>query len=332
MKLINYILGVCIFTLLSMTGSAQVDPHFSQYYNYPHFINPATTGNMEGDYRVTAIYRSQWANITTPFSTAGLTADMRTSRKMNFGGNILRETAGNGGYQLINGYASLAYTGLRFGNEGNQHVVLGMQAGFISKRIDPTKFQMEDQWNEVTGYSEAHPTNETFTNTTSMVFDMGAGALYYDATREKTSNIYFGVAAFHINSPSDPFLSKVGSEIPMRFVVHGGINVQLSPALIMVPNFLYMKQGTSDEKMLGGYFQVTANEMTDFMFGGNYRFKDAVSPFAGITHNNLTLGVTYDVNTSRLGKLVGGTGSVEFTLSYLFKNPEEIDYVKCPRF
>jgi type IX secretion system PorP/SprF family membrane protein len=315
---------------LSIVSKSQVDPHFSQYYIYPHYINPATTGLMEGDYRVSGIYRNQWSNISTPYSTAGVSADFNTNRRMNYGFNVLNQSAGNGGYNLLNGYANLAFTGLQFGNEGNQHVVLAMQAGFISRRFDPSKFELDDQWNPVTGYSPTHVTNDVFNSTSSFVFDMGAGALYYDGTNEKNVNPYFGIAAYHINKPTDPFALRGKGAIPMRMVVHGGLNVILSDYITMIPHFLYMHQGTAYEAMIGDFFQVSASDETDFLFGANYRHKDAVSPFAGITNNGFTIAATYDINISTLGQMAHGASSLEVTLSYMVKNPEKFNF-KCPK-
>jgi type IX secretion system PorP/SprF family membrane protein len=326
---ISYVLLIAAVCFSSF-AKAQVDAHFSQYYIYPHYINPATTGLMEGDFRIAGIYRNQWSNVSTPYSTAGLTTDFTTQKNMNYGVNILNQTAGNGGYRLTNGYVNLAFTGVQFGREGNQHIVLGMQGGFISRRIDPSKFQMEDQWSDVTGYSDAHVTSDVFNTTSTVVFDMGAGALYYDATNEKNVNPYFGVAAFHLNKPKDPFESKTKAAIPMRLVVHGGLNVILSEYATMIPHFLYMKQGTAWEAMVGDFFQISADDQTDFLFGANYRHKDAVSPFAGIMYNDLTIAATYDINISPLGKLANGASSLEVTLSYMIKNPEKMN-LRCPK-
>jgi len=43
----------------SVVSNAQTDPHFSQYYAYPMWLNPGLTGAIDGDYRVTALYRDQ---------------------------------------------------------------------------------------------------------------------------------------------------------------------------------------------------------------------------------------------------------------------------------
>ena len=40
-------------TVASVTNAAaQVDPHFSQYYVYPSWLNPALTGAFDGRYSV----------------------------------------------------------------------------------------------------------------------------------------------------------------------------------------------------------------------------------------------------------------------------------------
>src|SRR5665647_906600 len=91
-------LMVSLFCCLLRPSYAQVDPHFSQYYMHPHYLNPATTGIMDGDQRVSAVFRNQWADITNAFSTKGLTADMTTNKNMNIGINVLSQTAGDAGW------------------------------------------------------------------------------------------------------------------------------------------------------------------------------------------------------------------------------------------
>lgn len=44
---------ICLLILFSGSkANGQVDPHFSQYYMYPHWLNPALTGAINGNYRV----------------------------------------------------------------------------------------------------------------------------------------------------------------------------------------------------------------------------------------------------------------------------------------
>jgi hypothetical protein len=107
----------------------------------------------------------------------------------------------------------------------------------------------------------------------------------------------------------------------------------LSDLVSLTPNILYLKQGTAQEKMVGAYARLIAAPGTDLMLGANYRFNDALSPFVGFSHKNMVLGVSYDVNTSTLGKMAHGSNSFEISLSFIGKKSiktPEADFV-CPR-
>ena len=52
------------------------DVHFSQWHNNPLFSNPALTADFDGDYRITAHQREQWASVSVPFSTTSVGLDM----------------------------------------------------------------------------------------------------------------------------------------------------------------------------------------------------------------------------------------------------------------
>ena len=314
-------------------GEAQVDPHFSQYYVYPMWVNPSLAGTMEGSYRVAAIYRNQWAGITNPFSTVGLSADVATNKDINFGASLFNQTAGSVGYQYFNGTVSVAYSGIKFGTQGEQHIAFALQGGMISRRIDPSKLQGGDQWQAFIGLPPGSSTNDLPAKTSSAVFDAGAGVSYYDGSKNKQVNFFGGIAAAHITQPDDPFFTIGKKEkLPVRYTVHGGARIVLSDAAWFVPNALYLHQGSSSETMLGGYLQFAANETTDVMAGLNYRFGDAVVPYAGILFGNLMVGLSYDVNASSLSNY---TSANSFEVSVTFMGGDKNagnGYIKCPRF
>ena len=107
--------------------SAQTDPHFTQNYTYPMYINPAMVGQSDGDYRASAVYRSQWSAMGHSYRTTGLSADAATNNNLAVGVNLLNQSAGDGGYNYFNAYASIAYTGVKFGKNENHHVIFAMQ-------------------------------------------------------------------------------------------------------------------------------------------------------------------------------------------------------------
>jgi type IX secretion system PorP/SprF family membrane protein len=316
--------------------AAQTDPHFTQNYTYPTYVNPALTGTGDGDYRVSAIYRSQWGGVSNPYRTTGVSFDTRTNKNISLGLNLMNQSAGDGGFNYFNTYASIAYTGVKFGRNNEHRVVFALQPGIINRRIDQSKFKWGEQWNPITGYNASNPTSESFAANSATTFDMGAGVLYYDASPDKDYNVFGGLSFFHINRPKDPIISSqsdVLNTIPLRYTIHGGVSFTLSEGASIVPHVLYMQQGNARETMLGVYVQKNVNEETDVMFGGYYRYKDALAPFIGVDWRDFQVGVSYDVNTSKLGAMTRSINSFELSVTY---NPKKgtksiFDFIRCPR-
>ena len=94
-----------------------------------------------------------------------------------------------------------------------------------------------------------------------------------------------------------------------------------------------MQQGTASEAMIGTYVQLNVNEETDLMIGGYYRFKDAIAPFVGVDWRNFIIGLSYDVNTSKLGAMTRNVNSFELSLSYIKRNGTRsiFDFIRCAR-
>jgi type IX secretion system PorP/SprF family membrane protein len=312
---------------------AQVDPHFSQYYVYPSWLNAGLTGVFDGDYRVSGIYRSQWGNVSSPFTTAGISVDFAGNNTLNLGGSLLRQTAGDGGYTYTTGYFNAAYTGLRFGTMGYQRIVFGMQVGLIDRRFNPSKMTWGDQWNPTSG-SANNPTGQGFNRTSASSFDAGVGVMYYNAQPGRKTNFFGGVGFSHLTRPEDKFSnSTTVSRLPVRTTFSAGLRINVNNQLSITPNALYLMQGTARETMLGAYAQVKAAPATDLLVGANYRFNDALVPYVGFNHKNITLGISYDINTSDLSQLARGSNAFEISLTYIgrkkLKTPE-VEFI-CPR-
>ena len=128
MQLIKFFAS-CLTLIIAGRLVAQTDPHFTQNYTYPMYINPAMTGGSDGDYRASAVYRTQWGSITDPYRTTGFSFDTRTNRNLALGVQILNQSAGDGGFNYLNASASFAYTGVKFGKDNNQRLVFAMQVG-----------------------------------------------------------------------------------------------------------------------------------------------------------------------------------------------------------
>src|ERR1700744_5796366 len=126
MKRFIIIIAALSQLLIAERSNAQIDPHFSQYYAYPLWLNPALTGVINGESRVNANFKDQYATISNAYQTGALSADFRPSDKVGLGINILDQAAGSAGYNYFTAYGSFGY-GVPISNDGNQQLHFGLQ-------------------------------------------------------------------------------------------------------------------------------------------------------------------------------------------------------------
>jgi type IX secretion system PorP/SprF family membrane protein len=291
------------------------------------------TGVMDGSYRVTAIYRNQWNSVMVPFSTAGVSADVNTNKNISFGLNILSQSAGDAGYKYQQADIDIAYSGVRFGKDHTHQVTFGFQFGLLGRKFDPSKFRAGDQWNPGIGFDPSRVSADVYGKTSTSVFDIGAGVSYMSLAPANKLNVFAGFAAAHLTKPEDPFLAAgTKNYLPVRYTGHIGVKLNASDQLSITPHLLYMKQGNSNEKMLGIYGEYILVDETSLFTGINYRFDDAIAPMVGFAFNGLSIGVSYDINNSDLGKAVPGTNSFELSVTWRGRRADKMPFnFGCPR-
>lgn len=329
--LIGTVLIMCIgLGLSTQKASAQVDPHFSQYYAYPMWLNPGLTGVIDGDFRITANYKRQWASIANPYSTAALSFDTYPFNNLGFGFTILNQSAGDVGWKHLNALFSTAYR-LILDNAQMNVLSIGIQAGIVNEHFDPAKAQTGSQWDPVDGYDPTAPTGEVFAETSALDFDANVGIVYFNRNPNVKMNPFGGISLYHLSRPKRPFIKGSKARLPMRLNVHGGVKIKLSPRFSLTPQFIYLQQGNASEKVVSLYGQTKLSTYSDFLFGATYRMEDALMPFVGFHLGDFTLGLSYDVNVSHLEVASENKGGIELSLSYTrhkrIRNPRFV----CPR-
>lgn len=310
---------------------AQVDPHFSQFYAYPLWLNPALTGVFDGQTRLSANFRDQWANISNGYRTAGVSVDTKPTDKVSIGLNILDQKAGTAGYNYFNAAASFGY-GIALSGDGNQRLHFGLQAGVISRSFDPGKLQSDNQYDPNTGFDPTLPNFETFGYSSNTVFDAGAGIYYYNADPMNKANLFAGAAVNHINDVRDPFASGgISSKLPVRFTAHGGIRIKASDSFDLIPNAVYIKQGQGQIKAFGIYSEFKFADDNGLVLGGMMRLQDAAIANVGYHLHRMVIGASYDFNTSGLRAVTSGRGGFELSISYIFSRYTDSLAPICPR-
>jgi type IX secretion system PorP/SprF family membrane protein len=326
------LITIVLQVALTQKAGAQVDPHFSQYYAYPLWLNPALTGVFDGDGRVMGNFKDQWATVTNGYRTVGLSADIKPTEKVGMGLNIINQAAGTAGYNYFAAYGSFGY-GIVVSQDGNQHLHFGVQAGFINRSFDPNKVQFDNQYNPDIGYDPNIPNFENFTNTNATVFDASAGVFYYNGDPVSTANFFGGVSIAHLTNAKDPFATEgVNNRLPVRFTVHGGVRIKASDYFDVTPHAVYIKQQQNQIKAIGVYSELKFEDNNGLILGGMVRLQDAIVADVGYHLNNMVIGASYDFNTSGLRAATAGQGGFELSITYIFShvppNPAQV----CPRF
>jgi len=88
-----------------------------------------------------------------------------------------------------------------------------------------------------------------------------------------------------------------------------------------MPSILYQRQGKFQETLIGafGKYHLDPVAGTAVSLGAFYRVKDAFIVAANMDYKNVNVGVSYDVNTSKLIAATNRRGGFELSVIYIFK-------------
>jgi type IX secretion system PorP/SprF family membrane protein len=335
---------------LQIAAQAQ-DIHFTQFTASPLIVNPAFTGDYTGLYRVTTIYRSQWASVTTPFVTYGASFDMDLfgMRKSDYttrygvlsaGAQLFNDKAGDGNLTNFSALGSLAYH--KYLGNGSKILGVGLQAGYSEKSLDVSKLYFGDEFNNGhfnSGQSAEYP----YMNNKVRFWTINAGASF--AQRVNSNFGYqIGIGGNNLNQPQESFEKKKNSDVGlgMRYTGQIGAIMQLSERISVQPAFLYQTQTAATEMIGGTDFGYTVGGdpyipsfATVVFVGAWYRTGDAAMLTTGLQYKGFRFGLSYDYNISDLKTASNGSGGFEISLTY--KAPNRFNFISpfsypCSRF
>jgi type IX secretion system PorP/SprF family membrane protein len=337
------ILHIIILSSITLTSAAQ-DIHFSQIMESSLLRNPALAGLYKGDVRVQTVQRNQWNSVTIPYVTTSLNAEFKlmasqyTDDYVTFGIQGLYDKAGTTNFKsthvlpVINYHKSLSA-------EKNRYLNVAFMGGFVNRNIDRSKITTNNQWGSG-GYDASLPSGETFVTSGYKYWDISSGISYNSNIGENEDNTYYlGVAVHHINNPKVGFYENTKAELGRKFVVNGGLKYFFAEDSYLTIQGDYSKQ-LSHTEIIGGitYSKKLLNSINDnkyaIHFGSLLRWKDAIIPFAKLDIANMSIALSYDVNTSTLKSSSRGSGGFEISLSYTaFKEHNSSqEAVRCPKF
>ncbi len=328
-KLLTLLSALLLF--LQVQGQ---DIHFSQFFNMPALVNPASTGFFNGNYRFNAIYRSQWKSVTVPYQTGMVSAELSLGaghRRTNVSGLGLlvgSDKAGDSRFTTSKVLLSYAYH-VGLGNFGKQHISMGIQTGMNSSYIDYTHLKFDEEFlggntNENDNFNSAH------------YFDLNMG-MEYTYTQYKANQYFFGASIYHVNQPSYTFMNNLESHMFRRYQVNAGADIKLGRSYQLYPRAYVASEGPLKELVFGSLacfdLKPTTHQDTRFYLGTFLRWNDAFITMLRCDIQNFTMSFSYDFTVSSLSNTNYSMGGPELALSYRgFLPNAKHKSVYCPRF
>lgn len=342
-----------LFLATGLTVNAQ-DIHFSQFYLSPLNLNPAMTGLMNCNIRLTGNYRNQWASVlkSNAYSTYSVSYDQRIPvgryDYFGIGGTFWGDQAGEANFATVTGKISGSYSKRMGGGKKESHyLVVGAEAGLAQRSLEFQKLRWGTQHDGEGGFCATCNSLEDNLGSDNFLFaDLAAGLLWFSVFDEN-NNLYIGGAYHHLNRANQSFYNDTKDYLYSRFTIHAGGEFEVAPKFGLVPGVIAMFQGPS--------FQLNSGTSFKFLLGsGKGRFSnyqafhigtwvrisnkvetgiltDALILSTRFDYNQFTLGFSYDVNVSALKPASSNNGAFEFALAYKFCGNERRG-VYCPNF
>ena len=308
------------------------DPHFTQYYANPVYLNPALAG---GEYcpRIITNYRNQWPMLAGSFETYSFSFDLTLEPiHGGIGLSVLHDDAGNGvikstSVNLIYSYHTKIARKI--------DLLTGFQIGSNQRSLDPDLW-FGDQIDPIAGF--VYPTQDDIINSgiiSKSYMDISIGTLI------SSNNFFLGFVAHHLTEPEDAFL--VNSKLSMKKTIHGGAVIKLNEAITqttglfsgstyLIPNFLFKQQAETEQINIGA--SITNNIVSGGVgYRRSFANSDAVFLIVGFQKDAIKIGYSYDFTISSLSSSTGGAHEISLRLQ-LPCIPKKIilNPIKCPKF
>jgi type IX secretion system PorP/SprF family membrane protein len=325
------LLSVLMAGFLGMVNAQ--DPHFSQFYANPIYLNPALAGS-ENCPRVCLNYRNQWPGLGSTYVTYSLSYDQRIDALHGgIGLNILRDNQADGTLTTTSFNAMYAYT-LRVSNRF--YLAGGFQASFFMNSIN-WDFVFPDMIHPLYGPIYPSPEHANLYDDHRNYADFSVGFIGF------TEKTFLGFAVHHLTQPSVSFIKEGNRDAVLgrKFTVHFGTEIEINPRgstlkrgeLTLSPQVLFYQQGKFQQFNWGLYLS-RKQLVVGLWARQNFLFHyDALVMVLGFRQDNLRFAYSYDLTVSELSRSV--LGAHEVSASFVFgckERSKKIKSVRCPAF
>jgi type IX secretion system PorP/SprF family membrane protein len=333
-----------IFTYLTMTLTVFAigqDVHFSQTDRANHQINPAFIGCYNGDFKVEINWKDQWNSINSAFKTYGTAFEYSFGKrgyrpkKVFFaaGLHIFRDVTGE--VELGNTNVGGTFSTLVKVNRSSRFV-MGLQANYNRIGINTANMQWGSQYSGL-NFDPSLVNGEGIDFSPFGFGDVSFGVAYWYHKKNRgflglsPENAKIGLSVYHLNKPKTNYTLH-NSRLPMKFVFHADAMFDIHENLYLRPNLNVLFQNNQHEILVGGVFKYTLKNgsnitglKNEWFISSGFDLRitnllDAFIPKVYIGIENISLGLSYDINVSKLSTYTNYRGGFEFSLRFI--NPD----------
>ncbi|CAN5371708.1 hypothetical protein BH09BAC3_BH09BAC3_12750 [soil metagenome] len=329
----SFILIVATLLLLQRSVKAQ-SPVFSQYYSSGLYLNPALAG-LEKDTYLGMNYRSQWSNLSLPFTTFQFSfiqpITKPGTRKKHLGGvglSYFNDVAGANSEFTTRGISLAIAHNFHLTKYGNNIISTAIQFGATQQQINYNSLQWSSQYSSFTGFDAALPGESGIINDRIFRPVVNVGAMWYYTNKQRnlshySTSIYNGVSISNL-IPSTGFFLNSQSTTSILYKVNGGFISTWSRKIELSPNYIVQLQDNNFQINLGMYAGysitnprgVSNTGSTKILAGVWYRLNDAFILSTGLSNNIWNFGFSYDSNIFAFSKTFGYGNAYEFSLAH----------------
>jgi len=339
----KFLLVLLILSAFGWSELGAQDPHFSQYYAAPLYLNPGFTGTTK-QHRFISNFRTQWPAIQKTYVTFAASYDnFKPGLNSGFGFLATTDKAGSGDLRSTNIGVMYSY---KVQLAEKWIVSPGVYIGYGIRDLNFNKLVFGDQLdirdNRIFD-DTIDPIRNAFNNVN--FFDFGSGIVVYN------NKFWGGFSAYHMNQPNHSLLDEE-SVLPIKYSLHAGVRIPLYNGPLkkdreasIAPSFVYQKQGPFDQLDLGLHFRYDPIVAGFWYRGipvqqsiGDNVNQDAVTFMFGLRYKQLEFGYSFDMTVSRLAANTGGAH--EFSINYQWASNDDSKrrkkrkekFIPCPTF
>jgi type IX secretion system PorP/SprF family membrane protein len=253
-----------------------------------------------------------------------MSADAKVKR-WGFGLLMFHDQAGDGTFRTIETQGNISRS-IKLTKDSTHVIRPGVNFGMNHRQLNWDKLYFDSQYN---GYilDQSLPTNENYQSDRKTNLSLGAG-LVYEWQQSNRIKISTGFGAYNLNQPNQGFYTtEIKRDVRYNGFLKG--TVMLNENWDLVPSVQFSQQG-----IYKYYLQSTKGIYRAIYAGAWYRTKDAGYLSLGYDYKDLFVGVSYDVNFSKLVPASNYRGGLEIAVRYIIRKfkPKNIIHRVCPDY